>query len=378
MSVIRILQVVTIMNRGGAETLLMNLYRKIDRKKIQFDFLTHRLEKGDYDDEITAMGGKVYYLPSIRPQRYGKYFKELDEFFLKHPEYKIVHSHINENTGFVLRAAKKAGVPVRIAHSHLGSLPLDYKLPFRYYGRHYLKDNCTNYFACSKDAGRWLFGHAIKKGEKITVLKNGVDCEEFKFSSEVRASLRKELGVEDRFVIGHVGRFEKQKNHTFIINVFKEVTKIRSDAVLLLIGTGKLKESIERKVRVLGLEDSVKFLGVRKDIPQLMQAFDVFFFPSLFEGLPVALVEAQTAGLKCIVSDCITRESEVGKNRLHFIGLDKDKHYWAKEIANLESEHEDTRMAVRKRGFDINIIAKKMQRFYSDQHNRYAEAAMGR
>ena len=366
------------MNRGGAETLLMNLYRKLNHKKVQFDFLTHRLEKGDYDDEIIALGGRIYYLPPIRPHRYRKYFAELRDFFLNHQEYKVVHSHINENTGFVLRAAKNAGVPVRIAHSHLGSLPIDYKLPFRYYGRKHLKNNCTHYFACSKDAGKWLFGHSIKKDEKVTVLKNGVDYEDFKYDNAARERLRQQLVIEERFVIGHVGRFEKQKNHNFIIDIFWEVKKKRPDAVLLLIGNGKLRGSIENKVKKLGLKDSVKFLGVRSDIPQLMQAFDLFLFPSLFEGLPVALVEAQAAGLKCIVSSTITRESDIGSGRLQFIDLNKDKNYWAEKIANSEYNRIDTRAAINKRGFNINEIAKKMQRFYSESYKNYKEVAIGR
>ena len=193
MGVVRVLQVATIMNRGGLETMLMNYYRKVDKTKIQFDFMVHRMERGDYDDEIEAMGGRIYRMPQIKPGNYRKYFKELDRFFEEHSEYKVVHSHINENSGFVLRAAKKYGVPCRIAHSHLADLKLDYKYPFRLYGRMYLKPNTNEYFACSKQAGEWLFPNV--KSE-ITVLNNAVDVDSFKDNLFSNIEQQKQLEFE--------------------------------------------------------------------------------------------------------------------------------------------------------------------------------------
>lgn len=364
MGQVRILQVVTIMNRGGAETLLMNLYRNIDRNKIQFDFLTHRLEEGAYDEEIKSLGGKVFHLPPIRPTRYKKYFKELDSFFLQHPEYKIVHSHINENSSFVLRAAKKADVPVRIAHSHMSNLPIDYKLPFRYYARHFLRGNATHYFACSTEAGKWLFDAYIVNSNKVVMLKNGVDYESFKFNDEIRHRLRHELGLEDKFVVGHVGRFEPQKNHSFLIDVFREVKFQKPDSILLLVGSGKLKNDIEKKVDKLGLGESVKFLGVRSDIPQLMQAMDVFLFPSVFEGLPVALVEAQAAGLSCIISDSITSQSDIAAGLVNSVSLKEAKSTWVDKIINTNLSHINSKEALNKSGFNIVEISKSLQDFY--------------
>lgn len=366
MEPVRILQVVTIMNRGGAETLLMNLYRSIDHTKLQFDFLSHRLEKGAYDDEIIGMGGRIFYFPPIRPHRYFRYFKDLDNFFLSHPEYRIVHSHINENSGFVLRAAKKAGVNVRITHSHLGSLPIDYKLPFRYYARHFLRQNATHYFACSTGAGKWLFDTDIVKDGKITILKNGVDDQTFKYNSAKRSSVRSEMGLEDKFVIGHIGRFEPQKNHSFLIDVFKEVQQQNSDAILLLIGTGKLRKKIENKVERAGLSGSIRFLGIRSDIARLFQAMDIFLFPSTFEGLPVALVEAQAAGLQCIVSDTITDESDIGADLLQFVSLKELPTTWADKVINSNLVHIDTGEALGKSGFNIVDIAAVLQKFYLD------------
>ena len=185
MEPIRILQVVTIMNRGGLETMLMNYYRQMDRSKIQFDFMVHRAEKGHYDDEILSLGGNIYRMPQIRPGNYRLYFKELNDFFSTHPEYKVVHSHINENSSFVLRAAKRAGVPCRIAHSHLSDLGIDLKLPFRLYARFSMKDYPNQYFACSKNAGKWLFGQGVSSSKEITILNNAVNVEEFKFNEKI-------------------------------------------------------------------------------------------------------------------------------------------------------------------------------------------------
>ncbi|MFS0822738.1 glycosyltransferase family 1 protein [Bacillus sp. 1P02SD] len=361
MKPIRILQVVTIMNRGGLETMLMNYYRHINRDKIQFDFLVHREEEGHYDKEILALGGRIYRMPQIRPGNYRKYFKLLDEFFLLHNEYKIVHSHINENSSFVLKAAKKAGVPGRIAHSHLSDLGIDLKLPFRLYARFNMKDNPSDYFACSKNAGNWLFGKKIPK--KITILNNAVNANEFKFDINVRKKVRKELNLEDQIIIGHIGRFNKQKNHTFIIDIFQEIIKRKPNSILLLAGDGNLRTLMEKKVQKLGLSNSVRFLGVRNDISKLMQAFDVFLFPSLFEGLPVVLIEAQAAGLRCFASDSITKESDI-TGRVEFISLEESSGKWAGKIIKATYDREDTRNNISEKGYDTSTMSKWLTNYY--------------
>ena len=359
MKPIRILQVATIMNRGGLETMLMNYYRKVDKSKIQFDFMVNRMERGDYDDEIEAMGGKIYRMPQIRPGNYRKYFKELDDFFKEHKEYKVVHSHINENSGFVLRAAKKHGVPCRIAHSHLADLKLDYKYPFRLYGRMHLDSNTNKYFACSKQAGEWLFG----KNKDVTVLNNAVDLSVFEPNQEIRNKIRKELDIENKLVIGHVGRFNPQKNHNFLIDVFKEILAQNSKAVLLLIGEGYLFDEVKEKVNKLGLNENVKFLGLRKDIPDIMQSMDMFLFPSLFEGLPVVLVEAQAAGLKCITSTGVTRESDI-TNSLEFIDLEKSPKEWSDRILSLDISKKDYSDILKSKGYDSNTNVNWLSEFY--------------
>jgi glycosyltransferase involved in cell wall biosynthesis len=347
------------MNRGGLETMLMNYFRQIDRTKIQFDFMVHREEKGHYDDEIESLGGKIYRMPQIRPGNYRKYFNLLNEFFSEHKEYKVVHAHNNENSSFVLRAAKRFEVPCRIAHSHLSDLGIDIKLPFRLYARHTMKDNPTEYFACSKNAGKWLFGEQ----QEITVLNNAVNVNDFKYSEQIRKEIRKELNIEDQFVIGHIGRFNKQKNHEFLIEIFKSVYEKNADATLLLVGEGHLRAEIEKKVEKLGLKSNVKFLGVREDIAHLMQAMDIFLFPSLFEGLPVVLVEAQAAGLNCIVSDAITNETDI-TGLIQYLNLNDSIQKWVDQIFNTTTEHADTSQMLRSGGFDTATMANWLTEFY--------------
>ncbi|MPQ42295.1 glycosyltransferase family 1 protein [Clostridium tarantellae] len=371
MKPIRVLQVVTIMNRGGLETMLMNYYRKIDRTKIQFDFMTHRTERGHYDDEIEKLGGKIYRMSSIRPGNYNKYFKELDDFFNEHKDYKIVHSHINENSGFVLKAANKYNVPCRIAHSHLADLKLDYKYPFRIYARLNLEKNVNEYFSCSKNAGEWLFGRNISENGKIKILNNAVDVEIFKPKDEIRSKIRKELGVEGKFVIGHIGRFYPQKNHKFLIDVFNEIYALNKDAILLLVGEGPLLDDIKAKVISLGLQNVVKFLGIREDVANFMQGMDLFLFPSLFEGLAVVLVEAQASGTTCVTSTGVTKESNITGD-VEFIDLNLSAKKWANKILALNLNKKDTSDLLKIKGYDSNTNVNWLSDFYL----KYVQRAM--
>lgn len=352
------------MNRGGLETMLMNYYRQIDREKIQFDFMVHRDDEGHYDKEIIKLGGKIYKMPQIKPGNYRLYFKRLEDFFASHSEYKVVHSHINENSSFVLRAAKKAGITCRIAHSHLSDLEIDYKFPFRIYARYHMKNNPTHYFACSNKAGQWLFGNKIAKSKNMFVLNNAVNTKEFVLKDSTRRKIREDLGLLNKLVIGHIGRFNKQKNHEFLIDIFRAVHQKRSDAVLILIGDGDLRKQIEDKVEGLGLSESVKFLGIRSDIPNLLQGMDLFLFPSLFEGLPVVLIEAQAAGLKCIVSNTITQECDI-TGRIDFLSLRKPPEEWASHILSSSFEHEDTSGKIRESGYDSIAMSSWLSEYYS-------------
>ncbi len=326
---LRILHCVNNMHRAGLETMIMNYYRSVDRSRIQFDFLTHRPFRSDYDDEIEAMGGKVYYAPRLTPQNYPAYFSFMKKFYKEHPEYKIVHSHIDSMSYLPLLAAQKAGVPIRIAHSHNTQIDKDYKYVLKQTFRHRIGKVSTQQLACGKEAGEFLF-----KRKNVLVIPNAVQANEFLFHEATRTSKREELGVEANFVVGHIGRFTSQKNHGFLIDIFSELQKIKPESILLLIGTGEDEDKIKIKVRELGLSQKVQFLGVRSDVAQLYQAFDLFLLPSLYEGLPVVGVEAQFADLPCVFSHTITNEVAFS-DKCHFMDLNCSAEEWAKAIAKL-------------------------------------------
>lgn len=323
---IRILQCVNDMHRAGLETMLMNYYRHIDREKIQFDFLTHRPQKSDYDDEIKSLGGRVYYAPRLYPQNYPAYFSYMRNFFLEHPEYKIVHSHIDAMSYLPLRAAQKAKIPVRIAHSHNTSIDRDYKFLLKMYYRKRLPSAANCFVACGQAAGRFLFGN-----RNFTVIPNAVDAKKFVFDEGVRARKRRELGYKNEFVIGHVGRISYQKNHQFLIRIFYEIQKKCAEAVLMLVGVGEKEQEVRQQVAQLGLNEKVRFLGNRDDVNELYQAMDAFVLPSLFEGIPVVGIEAQFADLPCFFSTAVPDEVKFNP-KTQFIDLNKSVSVWADAI----------------------------------------------
>ena len=324
---IRVLQCVNDMHRAGLETMLMNYYRNIDRTRIQFDFLTHRPNQSDYDDEILSLGGKVYYAPRLYPQNYPAYFKWMADFFKEHPEYKIVHSHIDSMSYLPLLAAKKAGVPVRIAHSHNTAIDKDFKYPLKQYFTFKINSVCNERLACGQEAGKFLFG---KKDFKV--IPNAIDAEKFYFNEEIRYKKRAELGITDEFVIGHVGRISYQKNHKFLIEIFNELLRIESNSILLLVGVGEKEEEVRKQILKFGIDEKVRFLGNRSDVNELYQAMDVFVMPSFFEGIPVVGVEAQFADLPCVFSNKVPKEVAFSK-RCKFISLKNNASNWAKEVA---------------------------------------------
>lgn len=341
-AMIRVLQVVNNMHRAGLETMLMNYYRRIDRSEIQFDFLTHRPDKGDYDDEITSLGGRVYYAPRLYPQNYPKYFAYMKDFFLKHPEYKIVHSHIDAMSYLPLLAAKRAKVPVRIAHSHNTSMDRDFKYLLKRYFMKRLPGVATDLFACGEDAGHFQFGDRA-----FTLVKNAIDASNFAFNQEIRGAVRDELGLKDAFVIGHVGRFTHQKNHEFLIRVFDELQKQVENAVLLLIGVGEMLDAVKEQIGKLGLGDKVRLLGNRGDVNKLYQAMDVFVLPSFYEGVPVVGIEAQYANLPCLFSDKVPRESAFSKVS-SFISIDDGTKPWIDALVRFANEKAEKKSAMAK------------------------------
>lgn len=357
---IRVLQVVNDMHRAGLETMLMNYYRNIDRSKVQFDFLTHRPEKSDYDDEIISLGGKVYYAPRLYPQNYITYFKYMEKFWAEHKEYTIVHSHIDSMSYLPLLTAKRANIPIRIAHSHNTSIDLDFKYPLKQFFRLKLPGVANFYFACGKEAGEYLFPQ-----KKITLIPNAIEVERFVFSDSMRKKKRKELGLENEVVIGHVGRLSYQKNHKFLIQVFNEIYKEKRDAILLLIGVGEKEEKIRKQVKNYGLETAVRFLGNRDDVNELYQAMDVFVMPSFFEGVPVTGVEAQFAGLPCVFSDKVPREVQF-TNSCIFYSLKNTPKEWAAKILAVipDFDRADTSALAVQSKYNIQNAKDFLQRLY--------------
>lgn len=271
-------------NGGGVESVVMNYYRNIDRNRIQFHFLCDEDSTDIPYEEIEKLGGKVIVIPPY--QKLFKYQKELYRIF-KENNYKIIHSHINALSVFPLRIAKKAGVPIRIAHSHSTSNKKEWKKNIlKMILRPFSKLYANNYFACTEYAGKWLFGKKVVERKELNVINNAIDLKKFEFNENIRGELRKELGIrEDVLVIGHVGRFMKQKNHEFLIDVFNELIKKNENSILMLIGQGPLLNEMKQKVRDLNIEDKVKFIGQVTDIEKYYNIMDIFLFPSIYEGL---------------------------------------------------------------------------------------------
>ena len=271
-------------NGGGVESVVMNYYRNIDRNKIQFHFLCDEDSTDIPYEEIEKLGGKVIIIPPY--QKLFKYQKELYRIF-KENNYKIVHSHINALSVFPLRIAKKAGVPIRIAHSHSTSNKKEWKKNIlKMILRPLSKLYANNYFACTEYAGKWLFGKKVVERKELNVINNAIDLKKFEFNENTRKALREEFGIkDDTLIIGHVGRFMKQKNHEFLVEVFNEVYKKNQNTLLILIGQGPLLSEIKQKAINLNIEDKIKFIGQVTDVEKYYNIMDIFLFPSIYEGL---------------------------------------------------------------------------------------------
>lgn len=355
----RVLQVVTHMERGGLESMLMNYYRHIERDKVQFDFLVHRQERAAFDDEIESLGGKIYRLPRLVPWN-RSYLMALNRFFDGHSEYKVVHVHQDCLSSVILKAAQKNGVPVRIAHSHSANQDRNLKYPIKLWYKRSIPQYATALFACGKDAGDWMFN-----GVSYQIVNNAIDAAAYTYDSVLRAEIRSKLGLNDELVVGHVGRFSPAKNHPFLLDIFTALLHQEPNAVLLLAGDGTNMEKMQLKAQELGITERVRFLGVRSDVSDLMQAMDVFVFPSLYEGLPVTMVEAQAAGLPCIISDKVPPECVLTDGLVDIMPLSAKPEIWAEKILEKRSTQRTNHCGeITAQGFDITTEAIKLQKFY--------------
>ncbi len=358
----RVLHIVTYMGRGGLETVLMNYYRNIDRSKVQFDFLVHRDFKADYDDEILSLGGKIFKVPRLVP--WGrKYKRALKQFFLEHPEYKIIHVHQDCLSSVALKAAKNCGIQIRIAHSHASSQDKNFKYLIKRFYMRFIPKYATKMFACSKKAGDWMFS-----GTPYQVIHNAINVESFAFSENNRFLIRNEFNIpQNAFVIGHTGRFAPAKNHSFLLDVFAKAWEANNNCYLMLVGDGDLREEIENKANALGIRDHIIFCGLRDDVNICLNAFDVFVMPSHYEGLGLAAIEAQANGLNCIISDAVANDCDITK-LVHRLSLNDSPNKWANEILSfLNSKRENTKTAIKNSGYDIKENALLLQTYYEEQ-----------
>lgn len=347
------------MGRGGLETMLMNYYRKIDRTKVQFDFLVHREFEADYDAEIRELGGKIYHVSRLIPWS-RKYQKELKNFFQEHPEYKIVHVHQDCLSSVALKCAMECGVPVRIGHSHSSSAVKNVKYLIKRYYMKKIPRYATDLLACGAMAGDWMFS-----GSKYQMIRNAIDTEQYEYSVEKKRQIRQEWKLEDKKVVGHVGNFTPAKNHTFLLEVFREISIKNPEANLLLVGGGEGMNAIKEKTKEMHIEDKVIFAGVRSDVQDCMQAMDVFVFPSLYEGLPVTMIEAQAAGLPCIISDRVSEECIVTDGLVTLQSLEESPNRWAEQIMEVWNQPRKThREELQKAGYDIQTAARELEEFY--------------
>lgn len=351
------------MDRGGQETLIMNLYRNIDRKKYQFDFVVNTPDKGDYDDEILLLGGKIYHISSISKSL----IKHCKDLFLviKNNDYKIVHRHTSSSIVFIdFFISFFAGASNRICHSHntrnsdgfIHSLckPL-------------LNISCNKKLACGHDAGIFLYG----KNQKFLVIPNGIDTNKFMYDSECRRVQREKLGISDKLVIGNIGRFNLQKNHERLVDIFNNfIIDGNKNAILLLIGKGELEDNIKDKVEKLNLQKYVKFLGIRDDVNELMMAMDLLLFPSFYEGLPVVLVESQSTGLPCLISDTITSEVKIFDELVFSESLDNSNSIWSNDIKKMIDKKYKPRkkysVDMKKSSYNIKNSVAVLEKIYSE------------
>lgn len=367
--IIRVLHITEMLSAAGIESFIMNMYRNIDRDKVQFDFLVLRNEKEFYDEEIKSLGGKKYFVHSNIKNTWLRILNEahqIEEFLKTHP-YEIVHIHYTTPLRApYLLAAKKAGVATRIYHAHSAAVSGKSKLKllfYEYYRKKIVKWG-TTWFACSKAAAEWIFPEQLLQAGNVEIVHNGIDTERFKYNASKRNMIRKQLGLEYSFTLVHTGRFIEQKNQLLILDIFKELKSIHSDAKLLLLGKGELLEKTKEKARRLGIDNDVLFLGVRKNVEDYLSAADCYVMPSLYEGLPVAAVEAECSGLPTVLSENITKEVQLTNNVL-FISLDESAEYWSKQIYRFkEALRSDSSMDIVNKGYSIQSEAKKLQQYY--------------
>ncbi len=367
---IRILQSVSNMSRAGIETMLMNYYRHIDRSLVQFDFLANKPVPGEYDEEIRSLGGRVFVSPGLSPARFPAYERFMERLAGESPEIKIVHGHNEAMAYYALHSARRAGIGVRIAHAHNTRILRDYKYPLKMVCKQLLPGAATDLWACGRDAGLYYFGRERWESCGV-ILHNAIELDRFRYDEKKRTETRRAHGLEDAYLIGHVGRFNKQKNHARLLEIFAEVRRTEPKARLVLIGVGELEEEVRRQAGRLGIAEQILFCGQMADVSPWYQAMDCFVLPSLFEGLPVVGIEAQAAGLPCVFSSRVTDEVLITPQACR-MPLEESNGTWASRILQQRggADRKGGEQAVREAGYDIDREAVLLQNRYLEMTER--------
>lgn len=362
--ILHVLHVFGKLNRGGAESRVMDLYRNVDRAKVQFDFMQHTTKVCDFQPEIEQLGGKVYHVPPFRFWNYFSYCKAWKQFIKEHPEIRIVHGHMTSTASIYLPIVHKKGV-FTIAHSRNAGVDKGIKGKLTKFLRRNLKEKCDRCFACSKLAGEAVFGKEAMEQGKVTIIPNAIDAARFTFDPEVRKQKREELHIrQEEFLIGEVGRFDPQKNQKYAVEILAECRKKNFPAKLILIGEGPLMETVRQQVEELKLQEYVIFTGLQKNVVPFYQAMDFFLLPSFYEGLPGVAVEAQASGLRGILSDAITTETAM-TSLMEFRSVQEPAEVWADRImACGHYERQNTLKEMQEAGFDVKNLANRLQDFY--------------
>lgn len=362
---VRVLQVFHGMDCGGAENMIMNIYRHIDREKIQFDFLVHTDKKCFFDEEILALGGRILRIPYYNGFNYITYINAVKQVFKNYPEINVVHGHLGSCANIYLKVAKQQG-KYTIVHSHNTKPNFSIKNIIYRINTLQVRKIADYFIGCSDAAGIYRYGRKIvSNSQKYSTLKNAINTESYLFNPAIREKVRSDLHIKDEIVLGHVGRFNEQKNHDYLIQIMENVVKVNSNAKLVLVGDGLLKSRIVSLVEEKGLKNNVLFLGLRHDVNELLQGMDCFVFPSLFEGLPVTIIEAQAASLPCVISDTITQEVKIS-DLVYFKSIEQNPYHWVDTIINSikESNRINRRNEISNSGYDISDTTKWITNLY--------------
>lgn len=364
MEPVRILHMIGSLEMGGSQTMVLNLYRAMDRSKIQFDFIVDHPDRMDLEKNMKDLGARIYTMPTFVGKNLLQVRQAWDQFFREHPEYRVLHSHVRSYASVYLPIARKHGLKT-IIHSHSTSNGKGVKGLIKAALQYPLRYQADYFFSCSEEAGRWLFSNKIVEGDRHYILKNAIDAVAYRYDEAVRRDYRQQLGLDGKYVFVHVGRFHPAKNHAFLLRVFQKIQKAEPDTALLLLGDGDLRSEIEKQIEELDIHDAVMLLGNRNDVSKILQATDCMLFPSLWEGLGIVAVEAQATGMGCICSDQVPGLVKVTDD-CWFLPLEEE--IWAEnaleQFRQRQKRRQDTYDSIVASGYDIHSTAKWLGEFY--------------